>query len=404
MKIYNLLGLNVTEIVDRQILEQIQTNPSRISFLDNFRLFLTILVVLHHTAITYGADGSWYYYATISEGLMDPFTIVLLTMVAAINASFFMGAFFLLSGYFTPGSFNSKGALNYYKDRFIRLGIPIIIFIIFIAPFIHSYREVMVFGVQTPLIDHYLQLLESRIYLGIGPLWFLQALLIFALAYGISKGGFKEVFRSEETEFPQRKTIFEAIFLLGACTFIVRLIIPSDTPVYNLPLGDFAQYIFLFIIGILAYRQGWIMKITDSEGNFWKKVMLGSIVFLIVFALVTGALEGDTSAFQGGFTWQSMLGSFWSSLMCVSICISLVSFFKTYLNTDNKYAKILTQNAYTVYIIHAPVVVITSVSVAGIVLHPLIKFIFVLCLALFFCFTISHFILRRIPGAKKVLG
>jgi hypothetical protein len=400
--------------VSRKKLEQVKTNPSRVFFLDNLRLFLTILVVLHHTAITYGADGSWYYYATISEGLADSFTSVLLTIVAAINASFFMGAFFLLSGYFTPGSYNRKGALIYYKDRFIRLGIPIIFFIVFIAPFINSYLSVMVFNAPISLIDYYLQSLISRTYFGIGPLWFLQALLIFALLYGVVESILKVRINNrmenqininvEKNRFPERKTIFSAILLLGACTFIVRLIIPSDTPVYNLPLGDFVQYVFLFVIGIIAYHQDWIMNITDSEGKFWSKVTLGSILFLIVFAIVTGALEGDTSAFQGGFTWQSMLGSFMSSIMCVSIFISLVSFFRRDLNSDNKYVKILTQNAFTVYIIHAPVVVITSVSVAGIVLHPLFKFICVLALALSFCFILSHFVLRRIPGAKRVLG
>ena len=33
----------------------------RLLFMDNLRVFLTILVVLHHLAITYGASGSWFY-------------------------------------------------------------------------------------------------------------------------------------------------------------------------------------------------------------------------------------------------------------------------------------------------------------------------------------------------------
>ena len=73
---------------------------SRIAYLDNLRILVTILVVLHHVAITYGAPGDWYFYDTpVSE-----LGIVLLTIFVALNSSFFMGLFFLLAGYFTPRS------------------------------------------------------------------------------------------------------------------------------------------------------------------------------------------------------------------------------------------------------------------------------------------------------------
>ncbi|MEO1258629.1 MAG: hypothetical protein AAFZ15_07520 [Bacteroidota bacterium] len=34
---------------------------SCIFYIDNLRIFLTALVVLHHLAITYGAPGDWFY-------------------------------------------------------------------------------------------------------------------------------------------------------------------------------------------------------------------------------------------------------------------------------------------------------------------------------------------------------
>ena len=34
---------------------------SRLQYIDNIRILLTTLVILHHAAITYGAPGSWYY-------------------------------------------------------------------------------------------------------------------------------------------------------------------------------------------------------------------------------------------------------------------------------------------------------------------------------------------------------
>ena len=395
-------------------MEDTQLNPPRLYYLDNLRVFLTVLVVLHHTAITYGASGSWYYYATIHEGLNDPLTTALLTIVVALNSSFFLAAFFLLSGYFTPGSYDRKGTLAYLKDRFIRLGIPLIMYIIIIEPFIILYRWVTLNDVETTLGEFYIWILETGT-IGVGPLWFVQTLLLFAICYSIlvifnrrrvEKEFLKnrEEQESQKRDFPNSYQIFSLIALVGILTFLVRIFIPSDTPILFMPLGDFVAYITMFSVGVFAYRQDWISKITETHLKFWLKVAIGAIIFLLAYISLTGAFEGDTSAYQGGFSFESLLGSVWGAIMCISVCLSLVPIFRTKLNNNNPIAQILSQNAYTVYIIHAPVLVVTSISVAGIILHPLVKFIFVLCITLTLCFVISHFVLRRIPGAKKVLG
>jgi surface polysaccharide O-acyltransferase-like enzyme len=94
----------------------------------------------------------------------------------------------------------------------------------------------------------------------------------------------------------------------------------------------------------------------------------------------------------------------WTSIMCVSICISLLSFFRYKINSSHKFTRFLSENAYTVYIIHAPVLVVASISLALLILHPMLKFIVVLSLALSLCFIISQFVVRQIPGSKRVLG
>jgi fucose 4-O-acetylase-like acetyltransferase len=160
---------------DNGFKESFVESPSKVKrlyYIDNLRVFLTVLVVLHHTAITYGATGSWYYFATYYEGLNDSFTSILLTIVAAINASFFMADFFLLSGYFTPSSYDRKGSLKYLKDRFIRLGIPLITHIIIIGPFIAYYMRITLNrkNQETSFLEFYSWVLESGRFFGVGPL------------------------------------------------------------------------------------------------------------------------------------------------------------------------------------------------------------------------------------------
>lgn len=59
--------------------------------LDALRACLTLLVVFHHCAITYGALGGWYYHEVAAGPSVES---ALLTLFCAINQAFFMGLFF----------------------------------------------------------------------------------------------------------------------------------------------------------------------------------------------------------------------------------------------------------------------------------------------------------------------
>ena len=59
-------------------------------YIDNLRIFLTCMVVIHHLAVTYSGAGNWYYNET-GTGLISS---ILLTLFSATNQAFFMGMFF----------------------------------------------------------------------------------------------------------------------------------------------------------------------------------------------------------------------------------------------------------------------------------------------------------------------
>ena len=77
---------------------------SRLLFIDDIRVFLTILVLLHHLMITYAGTGSWIY----TEGRQDFMTTALGSWFCAVNQAYFMGLFLLISAYFVPGSCDRK--------------------------------------------------------------------------------------------------------------------------------------------------------------------------------------------------------------------------------------------------------------------------------------------------------
>src|SRR5689334_16615304 len=127
----------------------------RLWFVDNLRILLIALVVLHHTACIYSGLPAWYYTEPPTSGAVG----LGLTVFLMVNQAWFMGAFFLLSGYFTPGSFDRKGSRAFLRDRLIRLGIPLVVF----------------YFVLNPILGHGA--------FGSGPLWFVLALLVFDASY-----------------------------------------------------------------------------------------------------------------------------------------------------------------------------------------------------------------------------
>ena len=151
---------------------------SRLFFIDNLRTGLAVLVVLHHVALVYGAGAPFYY---VEPPLTDPLAFVTLLVFVLVNQAWFMGAFFLLAGYFTPGSFDRKGPGSFLWDRLLRLGIPLVLFYFVLNPIsglgVYLMPTVLTGITTSPTWQVYPELL------GMGPMWFVAMLLIFSFGY-----------------------------------------------------------------------------------------------------------------------------------------------------------------------------------------------------------------------------
>ena len=152
----------------------------RFFYLDNLRIYLTILVILHHATLAYGGNGDW----GVRDVITDEISPILFTFFNALNQSYFMTAFFLLAGYFTPRSLERKGSKNFLVDRIIRLGIPLLVYTTLII-------NLNIFMITKWYLEVPFQFVWSYIP---GHLWFLQLLFIFALIYVIFKLFKKELF------------------------------------------------------------------------------------------------------------------------------------------------------------------------------------------------------------------
>jgi glucan biosynthesis protein C len=379
----------------------------RLFFIDNLRILLIILLVLHHLAITYGHSGMWYYL----EGRPDDITVLVATLFTAVNQAFFLAFFFMISGYFSPGSYDRKGPWPFLKDRLLRLGIPLLFYIVVIDPLIIYVLAVNVGGfggsVWSFLAGYFEGQYLKNFSLGTGPLWFVETLLIFTIIYLVLRLLLKPSATPTQCDGKPPSNLAIAMFalLLGVVTFIVRIWLPlgwNFVPL-NLQFPYFPQYIALFVVGIFAYRLNWFLGMPTATAKVWLGIAIICIlVVLPVVFVLGGALEGDTDPFLGGIQWQAFALSVWEQFVCMGMVIGLLVLFRERLNRQGVLAKDMAASAYTVFIIHAPVIVFLALALRGINLYPLLKFVLVAPVALALCFVLAHYI-RKLPLAREIL-
>ncbi len=382
----------------------------RLLFMDNLRVFLTILVVLHHLAITYGASGSWFYRERPTTELAG----TLLSLLTLLDHFYFMGLFFLIAGYFVPGALDRKGPIQFLKDRLVRLGIPLVAYSFLISPFV-LYIKGTQEGWWAGSLGQFVLRYWRELWFSPGPLWFVEALLIFSLAYVLGRAILSRVqagwvnrahLAGRQGIAGQRPLthtrILALILVMAPLSFAVRLFFPLDTEWGHFQLSMFPQYILLFAAGILAYRRDWLPDLPRGVRRTWSVIALLAMLSLPLFSVFGGALE-NPDPFRGGMTWQSLVTALLEAVYCVAMSILLLGIFRLRFDRQGRLGQLLSRNAYAVYIIHPFVLVGLAYALREVAIEPLLKYVLVAPTAVALCFIAGQFLVRRIPLAERVL-
>jgi peptidoglycan/LPS O-acetylase OafA/YrhL len=369
----------------------------RTVFIDHLRVLLTLLVIAHHTAITYGAEGGWYFHETGTPRWSN----LLLLVFCTVNQAFFMGFFFLLAGYFTPPAYDRKGIYGFFRDRLIRLGIPLFVYSVAIGPLTIALAQ-MSNGKQ---FTDTLARLFNRGQIEVGPMWFVEALLIFSAAYAVLRlARPPQTPQSEPAAVPlPRGTSFVAAALVVALiAFAIRLEIPVGENVFGLQLGYFSSYIVLFAAGCAAWNGRRLERIDAQLERRWRRVTWVTLPVLFAYAIAAGALSGAKVDVRGGWNVASAIYALWEPFVAWGIILSLLWRFRARWNVKTSWSGRLTPCAYGAYIIHPPVVVALSFLAHDWPVPAIVKFLLVASGAGAISFAIGGLLLK-LPGARRVL-
>ena len=379
---------------------QIKNRPqenSRIFYIDNLRIFLSFLVVAHHWALANGGPGDWY----LTRNNLSLFGNLLLGEFVATNQAFFMGFFFLISGYLVPGSYDRKGGTRFLKERLIRLGIPLVFYILILSPVIH-FVAARYSGAWTGNFQGFI--VNSTGIFSYGPLWFVMLLLIFSLLYHLIRR-----FTGRPLFAPTGKQITGAtlaIILLGVIviTYAFRIVSPVGRwlPVLGIQPAHVTQYVTCFGMGIFLYRRKSLEQLSfRTSRNF---LIISQVLILVLFPalfLLTGKSD-QTELFMGGLSAYSLVYTVWEQFVALGMIIGLLGIFARYFNNQTIFLKDLSRHSYALYVFHSLGLVALSIMLGTFMANPILRFTLLLLPALLLCYLLAKLILL-IPITRRVL-
>ena len=348
-------------------------NRTRFYYLDLLRVFLTMLVFYHHSAVAFGASGGWYY---ISKETTTGLTQGLLSASMGIDQSYFMSLFFFISAYLMPFSFDRKGMKSFICDRLNRLGIPLLIYTFLV----------------NPLLIYWIYGVWGRP--GFGPMWFVFTLLIFELSYAVYRH-FCTKRLALNWKYPAIMGILLFMLMTGAAAFLIRLYVPVGSEVLGLQLGFFPLYIGMYLLGIVAHRNHWLDKICVKNALPW--FLIAILCGIPSLLIVMSSFSEQMDLFSGGWNLQALFYALWEPVMCVGICYFLLAYGKAHWNKPMPLVQKLSTDSYAAYFIH-PVVVVGCIFVMELLpVSPLMRLALVCVVGIPCCFIAAR-------GVRLVLG
>lgn len=370
------------------------TTSPRLFYVDNLRTALMALVVIHHAVIGYSNVPRWYYI----EPPTDP-SATLLDILIVLNQAFFMGAFFLISALFVPRSYDRKGAGPFLRERLLRLGVPLLLWLVVIRPLATVGRYAAA-REATPELSYWQYYLQS---FTPGPMWFVEVLFVFSALYVLWRLLTAQGRRAASASTPATGRAPGAVAIAGftiglaLVTYLWRIAVPMGDSLLGLPSPAYLpQYAALFIIGLIATRRGWLAGLSRTTGRigFATAAVAAVTLFLVLFSA--------PEASMGHGTLPSLIMATCETTLAVGVILGLLVLFRERLNHQGRRRRFLSDHAFTVYVIHPAVLVALGYALSGVQAPAAAKAALLVALALPLCWAVAYLV-RALPGARKVL-
>lgn len=365
---------------------------TRIYFLDNLRTFLIFLVVVLHSGLVYESvlQNSWI--------VVDPMKNESIGLIRMYLDIFVMFAMFFVSGYFIPRSVKNKSTAGFLKSKFRRIMVPWIIAVLTLIP---AYKFIFLYsrGLSQEEWFSYFHFFERAgtdlSFFANNPaqnwLWFLPVLYLFQVVYlALSKTKLLSLNIS-------LKTGVILTFVIGV-VYSVTISTLGLKGWYHSALLHFQRerllvYFMAFLLGSLCYK----LKVFETGNKNKKWYIIANVVLTLALGAFTafalnaffnivdpGRNHFFISEFADRVVYYSSL-----TLSMLSFLYVLVHVFRFNLNKTNAVLSELSRNSYSVYIVHTIVLGVIALTLVGLHIPTMVRFIVLSILT----FTLSNMII-----------
>lgn len=362
----------------------------RITFLDNLRSAIILLVIIFHAAMAYMVYvPDWWY--VIDENKI--FSADILVIWADV---FIMPVLFFLSGYFGIRSLSQDGAVRFLQKKCWRIGVPWILGAMIVAPWI-AYLMVASRGWPLSFSDFYWQYFWGVAYQH-AHYWFLGVLLsLYMLLLFICTIAPDYQQRISYPRYPSGG-LFGMVILLGALGYgLVLYFVPDGVwihPLYLLVLQPtrLPLYLLYFGLGVYAWRSGWFTSFGyQISSAWWTLAFIGCSIFYLLFVLVLPTvyiLPSLISLIIKAILW---------SVLCFTALFGLLALFFAFFDQTNAFWCRISPVSYSMYWAHQLIVLLGNWLVRDWPIHSMGKLLLVCCLSLSVIYLISRYLLHPLP-------
>jgi peptidoglycan/LPS O-acetylase OafA/YrhL len=367
---------------------------------DRARSFLTLVVVLHHAVIPYtffgeSGDKTW----------------IGFDVVVTATDSFFMAAFFFLSGLFVWPSLSRKSTATHLRDRLLRLGLPFAIAALTVIPLayyaialrLHTDLSFAAFWWKTVTVGPWPS----------GPIWFVWVLfaydLVATVLHGFSPNLLAPINRLSQQCFDQPVRFFLFLLAVTAIVYVPALIYFSPNRWFEFgPFSIQASRILLYAayffigagIGVANLDQG----VLSADGRLAKSSWGWIVVTLVPYALMWVMIYVKHEILGNPYTqpvWYLAIYSLLFVAFSAAILFAILAFF---LGTRQPWNMLdrMQGDAYGIFLVHYPIALWLQYWLFNYGLPAIAKAAIVFVLTVVFSWVVAA-ALRKIPGATRVL-
>ncbi|MBJ7354101.1 MAG: acyltransferase [Thermoleophilaceae bacterium] len=330
--------------------------PERVAYLDNLKLLLVAVIIAAHGAVAYGSlESAWPYQDVQETQLGGAADSVLATMVIPA-ALFAMGLFFLISGLVTPGSVSWKGPRKFARDRLVRLGVPLLVWTLVLWPGAIWLAHLAAGESRS----FWWQVAHGDPFLDTGPMWFVEVLLIYSLAYAAwIRLRDRAPTRPEDATMSLRdnplsgRTLVVLAVCISVATVLVRPVLPAASgQIGQSHLWQWPQFVALFGLGIVGAEREWFNPLPD---RLRRSCGLAALASLLAFLFVAGMIaalgvDGDV-IFDPGIHWPAVALAALEGPMAVGASVWLLGEAQLRLSTrPGPFGQAMVRSAYGAFL------------------------------------------------------